>query len=122
MTTVAEALTAGFRSASGLAGVTVTYETWHADGPGNGTETSLTAIPQDSSFEIERSGEVVEEIKTRDYLILYDDLGSEPAKMDLIHEDSEDYRILSVRGEPQWRWASPQKVLMRIHTVKVEAA
>jgi hypothetical protein len=64
-----------------------------------------------------------------DFLILGDDLGSEPQAGDQIVADPSAgagqaavYEVMALGGEGCWRWSDPYRTTMRIHTKEIGPA
>lgn len=98
-----------------LSGSSITYSR-----PGVGSVT-IDAIPGESSHEIERDNTIIDEVRSRDFLVVASDLvidGSTitPERHDTITEGGETYTVLAVGGEAHWRWTDPTKAMIRIHT------
>lgn len=115
MSDISKALVAGARSALQLAGSSITYNR-----PGSGS-VSITAIPGESTHEVERDGAIIDEVRSRDFLVVADDLviGGEkvtPDRHDTITEDGVTYTVLALGGEAHWRWTDPTQAMIRIHT------
>ena len=88
--------------------------------PGLGSVT-IDATPGETNHEIERNGQVIEQFKSRDYIIQVSDLviaGSniEPEIGDYITDGSATYDVLRNGSDAQWVYTSPTRQLMRVHT------
>lgn len=95
-------------------GVPIVYQR-----PGVGS-VNLTVIRGESVQEVDRDGQVVQEHRTRDYLVQASELVIEdslttPQRHDMITEDGETYQVLAINGEPHWRYTDRTKTVLRIH-------
>lgn len=116
MPTFADAVIAGFKAARRLSNSAITYTR-----PSTAQSVSLTALPGESDHSVERDGETIDEIRSRDFLVLASELklgGSEvtPARFDTITEGSTTFAVLAINGEPHYRYTDPAKGVIRIHT------
>lgn len=74
-------------------------------------------------------GNVYMERTDRDYLIpsaalILDGVPVRPQRGDVIREpvgsETWVYEVMAPGGEPEWRWSDPHRVILRIHTKRVE--
>lgn len=123
MTAMSTAVIGGYQSARGLAGVSITYK--RVVSAETTYQVALTAIPGETVHSVERDGQVMDEMKSRDFLILASELvlnGSQttPARHDVIVEDGKEFHVLAIGPEPQWRYTDPTKAIIRVHTKEVQ--
>lgn len=116
MTLISSALAQSFYALRRVAGVSVTFTR-----PSTGHSVTLTAVPGSTGHEVERDGQVIDEVQSRDYLVLASELvlnGAQitPDRHDTITEAGTVHKVLNVGGEAQWRYSDPQKTIIRIHT------
>lgn len=54
-----------------------------------------------------------------DFMIMGDELGSEPQAGDRIVADGVIHEVMALGGEGCWRWSDPYRTTMRIHTKEI---
>ena len=111
-TVVEQAVIAAYNAARRLAGVSLTYTR-------GANSVVVTAIPGRSTQTVE-VGDTINEVQTRDYLILASELilsGAEttPQRGDTITVGLSVLDLLSVSGEPVWRYSDQTRQVIRIH-------
>lgn len=112
----AQAALHGFKSMQLIHGVSITYQR-----PSTGHSVTLTAPAGRSDHDVSQDGMVIEQVKSRDYLVKLADLvlnGVEvlPIKGDRIVEGSKTYAVLCMGTESQWKYTDPSQQIIRIHT------
>lgn len=85
---------------------------------------TLTATRGKSDFEEVDEFGVVQRMQSRDYLVLVADLilsgvGVIPAVGDRITDAGATYEVLSISGQPHWRYSDVGRLTFRIHTKQV---
>ena len=116
MVTQTDAVIAGFKAVRTLTGSAITYTR-----PSTAETVSITAVPGESVKQIERDGEVIDEIHSRDFLVLASELklaGVEvtPKRFDTITEGATVFSVLAVDNEPHFRYTDHHRTVLRIHT------
>lgn len=116
MSKIFDAVIAGFKAARTLNSSAITYTR-----PSTAQSVSLSALLGETLHQIEREGEVIDEIKSRDFLVLSSELklgGSEvtPERFDTITEGSKTFSVLAVDNEPHFRYTESNRSVIRIHT------
>ena len=56
-----------------------------------------------------------------DFLILADELGTEPEAGDMIAAEGRRYEVMNLSGQGAWRWSDPYRTTYRIHTKDIGA-
>lgn len=109
-----DALLNAIRTARQVAGVPVTYRQ-------GGVSVEVTAVVGKHPFRVDEPEGGALYIETRDYLVAQADLVHagqpiEPRDGDRIEEAGRVYQVVSVGGEPPYRWSDPAQQELRIHT------
>ena len=80
-------------------------------------------VPGRSSHDVMSKGQLVEQVQSRDFMILasaykFNDVVSLPQRGDRITEDATGkvYAVLASGTEAQWRWMDQCKLILRVHT------
>jgi|694.fasta_scaffold04174_29 hypothetical protein len=116
MTTALEsAVIAAHKAARSIHGVSITYTR------GASSVTISRAVPGRSVHDVTQDGSVIEQIKSRDYILLASELKIggvviTPQRGDQITEGAKIYKVLSVGGEAAWRYQDQTMQTLRIHT------
>jgi hypothetical protein len=106
-----------YRALQVVHGVNITYER-----PSATQSVALSKVVTGrSDHEITQDGMVIEQVKSRDYLVRVADLvlgGSQtlPRTGDRIQESGKTYAVLTTGTEAQWKYTDPSQVIIRIHT------
>lgn len=79
------------------------------------------AVPGRSQHDVTSNGQIVEQVKSRDYLIPVSDykfggVVTLPQRGDRITEDGKIYAVLAMGTEAQWRYTDQTQLILRIHT------
>ena len=81
------------------------------------------AVPGRSQHDVTSNGQLVEQVQSRDFLILasayaFDGTVSLPKRGDRVTEDSTGkvYAILAMGTEAQWRYTDQTEQILRVHT------
>jgi hypothetical protein len=110
----------GYKTQQAIMGVDITYSR-----PSASQSVVITkAVPGRSNHDLSQDGMIIEQVKSRDYLILTSALvlggvQTLPLKGDRITEGSKTYAILAVGVEAQWRYTDQSEQLIRIHTREI---
>lgn len=98
----------------------------HADAititrPRTGQSVSLSVVPGSTSHVIESDGMIVNEIRSRDFLVLCDEfiLGGvkvTPERGDVITAGTKTFKALASSGEQHWRYTDQTETVIRIFT------
>lgn len=110
----------GLASMQAMMGVEVTYQRPAA----SQSVTIAKAVPGRSNHDLTQDGMVIEQVKSRDYLIKCSDLQlggvqTLPIKGDRIVEGSKTYAVLTMGTEAQWRYTDPSEQTIRVHTREI---
>lgn len=114
MTLVSSAQLLGYQAGRATRGVSITYSR-------SATSLALTVMVGRADRDNEQFGSLfTSEMDTRDYLILASELTlGEPAIRDTITEGSRTYRVVESGGNPVWGYSDPDRLIIRVHTVRV---
>lgn len=81
------------------------------------------AVPGRSQHDVTSNGQLVEQVQSRDFLILasdykFNDVVSLPQRGDRITEDESGkvYAVLAMGSEAQWRYMDQTRLVLRVHT------
>ncbi len=85
----------------------------------NSDELEIKATIGKTLFRAENDYGITTRIEVRDFLILANDLQSEPAKGDTIIYNNVRYEVLAPNGESVWRWSGTSNTTYRIHTKEI---
>ncbi len=115
--TYSQALLNAVRTARQIAGTPIVYRQGAA-------VISMTAAVGQTVFRVDTPAGGTLRVETRDYLIEQADLAAggqplEPADGDTIDEAGRTYQVVSVGGEPHYRYCDPAQTQLRIHTQRV---
>lgn len=102
-----------FKQTRRVSGIPITYTR-------GATSLSLTAIPGQTVLEVE-SGDIMIQHKSRDYLILAEELvfggvAVVPARGDVITDNGKTKSVLAVGGEANWKYTDQSRQVIRVHT------
>lgn len=116
-TPFAAAVLHGYKAMQRVQGVDITYQR-----PSASQSVALSkAVPGRSTHDINQDGMTIEQVKSRDYLVLVSALvlgGSAtlPRKGDRIVEGGKTYAVLCMGTEAQWKYTDQSEQVIRIHT------
>lgn len=119
-TPFAAAVLHGFRAQQRIFGVAITYSR-----PSASQSVAIAkAVPGRSNHDVTQDGVVIEQVKSRDYLVLLSELvlggaSTLPRKGDRITEGGKEYAILCMGTEAQWKYTDQSEQIIRIHTREV---
>jgi hypothetical protein len=117
MTVFSSAVGHAYKAMQSIYGVDVTYQR-----PSTSQSVTISkAVPGRSEHDVSQDGMVIEQVKSRDFLILASALqlgGAEtlPRKGDRIIEGSKTFAILAMGTEAQWKWTDQSQTVLRVHT------
>ena len=114
MTLVSSAQLLGYQAGRATRGVSITYSR-------GATSLALTVMVGRADRDNEQFGDLFSSgVEMRDYLILATDLTlGEPAIRDTITESTRTYRVVESAGAPVWSYSDPDRLIIRVHTVRV---
>jgi hypothetical protein len=116
-TPFAAAVLHGYQAMRRIQGIDITYQR-----PSASQSVAISkAVPGRSNHDIQQDGMVIEQVKSRDYLVLLSDLvlgGAQtlPRKGDRIVEGVKTYAVLCAGTEAQWKYTDQSQQIIRIHT------
>lgn len=89
--------------------------------PSVGSVSISKAVPGTSQHEISQDGMVIEQVRSRDWLVLVSALvlnGSPvlPRKGDKITVDGKELAVLCMGSDAQWKYTDQSEQIIRIHT------
>ncbi len=112
-----------------LAGKLKTHASQSVTYKRDSAETELQATIGRSTYQQDDGEGIITRSQVRDFLIDASDLvsssiGSLPRRGDRIHQsDGENtivYEVMSLGGEPPWRFSDPFRLKLRIHTKQID--
>jgi len=116
MSLVSNAIVAAYKAARSVNAATITITR-----PRTGETVSLSAVPGSTSHVVETDGMIVNEIRSRDFLVLTSEFvlgGSQttPERGDVITSGGKTFKALAASGEQHWRYTDQTETVIRIFT------
>lgn len=77
---------------------------------------AILAILGSTTFRVLSDNGTAIRTQLRDYIVPVDQGIADPEPGDTISDGGREYEVLSISGEPCWRWSDPYRTARRIHT------
>ena len=101
------------RTLKGMVGEKVTYQEY------GGSSYTVTAVLGKSEFEIDITDDMRRSGIALDFIINVSELSRLPIRGDTMpRSNGNEYVVLSLGNEPQWRYVDQEEIAVRIHTTR----